>query len=169
MKFKSILLLAAFLFIGASLPSYAQNVKDSNKIELPPGKWSFSYPPISRLGLADAPTKIVSTTANGKNYGTVNKVGLVNISSKTITAVKFQWYLFREESPEKVVSKGETPVIGIGEFQPKETRVVEYPIVSFGKIYQPLVKDGKLEGNFVIEVAVSEILYDDGSKWTREQ
>jgi hypothetical protein len=169
MKSKSILLLAVLLFIGATLPSYAQNVKDSDKIELPPGKWSFSYPPISRLGLADAPTKIVSTTANGKNYGTVTKVGLENLSAKTIAAIKFQWYLFREESPEKVATKGETPVIGVGEFQPKETREIEYPIVSFGKIYLPLVKNGKLEGKFIIEVAVSEILYDDGSKWTRQQ
>ncbi len=46
-------------------------------------------------------------------------------------------------------------------------REVEYPVVSFGSIYQSLLKDGKLTGRFVIEVAVSEILYADGSRWKR--
>jgi hypothetical protein len=169
MKFKllSIMLLALIFTISTSFQIYAQQTEKPNKIEFPLGKWSFSYPPISRLGLADAPAQIVSTTGDVKDGGTITKVGLENLSSKTIAAIKFQWYLFREESPQKIAAQGETPVVGVGRFQPKETREVEYPIVSFGKIYKPLVKNGKLEGEFVIEVAVSEILYDDGSKWKR--
>ena len=57
--------------------------------------------------------------------------------------------------------------IGLGEFASGTEREVEYPVVSFGSVYEPLVKNGKLMGRFVIETAVSEILYADGTRWKR--
>jgi hypothetical protein len=157
---------AICLALGAPSPGLCQDKGPAN-VKFPPGDWSLTHPAISRIGLADAPAKIVSTTGDVKYGGTITKIGLVNHSSKRINAVKFRWYLFREESPKEIVRKGETPEIGLGEFASGTEREVEYPVVSFGSVYEPLVKNGKLMGRFVIETAVSEILYADGTRWKR--
>ncbi|MDQ3256800.1 MAG: hypothetical protein M3R15_23390 [Acidobacteriota bacterium] len=158
-----------FALLCITVPALSFNFQNNERAEVkfPPGKWSLTYPPISILSLEDAPAKIISTTGDVKNGVTITEVGLENRSSKAISAVKFRWYLFTEGTPKKIVSRGETPVVGMGEFASGKKRIIEYPIVSFGNIYRPLVKDGRLTGKFVIEVAVSEILYADGSSWKR--
>ncbi len=147
---------------------FSQQDNKRTEGKFPLEDWSLTHPAISSLGLADAPARIISNTGDAAIGLTITKVGLQNNSGKTISAVKFNWYLFREESPKKILRKGETPFIGLGEFEAGEKQVVEYPIVTFANIYQPFVKDGKLKGKFVIGIAVSEIQYTDGSRWKRK-
>lgn len=161
------LLVLAISCVAPLSYSAAQSTQDG-KVKFPPGKWTLQHPVISRLGLADAPLKITSVTGDVKNGGTIAAVRLKNNSGKAVSAVKFSWYLFRDQEPQKILRKGESPVIGVASLASGSNRDVDYPIVSFGNIYKPLVKDGKLTGDFVIEVAVSEILYEDGSRWERE-
>ena len=136
-------------------------------VTFPPGDWSLTHPVISQLGLTDAPALIISITGDAAKGLTITKVGLQNNSAKTISAVKFRWYLFRQDAPKKILTKGETPVIGLEDLPAGSKQVVEYPIVTFASIYQPFVKDNKLTGKFVIEVSVSEIQYAGGSSWKR--
>lgn len=161
------LLVLAVSCVAPSGYSSAQNTQEG-KVKFPPGKWTLEHPVISRLGLEDAPLRITSVTGDVKNGGTIVAVRLKNNSGKAVTAVKFSWYLFRDQEPQKILRKGESPVIGVADFSSGSSRDVDYPIVSFGNVYKPLVKDGKLTGDFVLEVAVSEIIYEDGSKWERE-
>lgn len=165
--FPALLLLAVSCAAAAALSPASVNTKDE-QVKFPPGKWTLKYPPLSRLGLADAPLKITSVTAHVKNGGTITSVRLTNNSGKPVAAVKFAWYLFREPDTKKILKQGESPVLVVKYFSGGESKVIDYPSVSFGNLYKPLVKDGKLDGDFVLEVAVAEILYEDGSRWERK-
>jgi hypothetical protein len=60
--------------------------------------------------------------------------------------------------------KGETSKFLAVSLTAGERRVVEYPVVSFAKIYRPLVEGKKeLEGNFRIELWVSDVRFTDGT------
>ena len=159
-------LMLVMLFI-ACLATFSKGLQDQDT-KLPPGDWTLMHPAISRLGLEDAPLRITSVTGSTKAGGTITEVRLKNNSEKAAAGVKFSWYLFRDHAPQEILRKGESPVLGLEGLSAGRSKVVAYPIVSFGKIYEPLLKDGKLTGDFVLEVAVSEITYEDGSKWVRK-
>ncbi len=103
-------------------------------------------------------------------------VDLKNLSGKTITAVKFQWLLYRADKineiiiPHKnpyIITQGETSSIKIDECQPEEKCSVNYSIVWCKDVCKAFVKDNS-KGEPVIETAVSEILYNDGSVWKQK-
>lgn len=165
MKPKLILALL-ILAISFVVPSTAQTIQEA-QVSFPPGKWTLQHPAISRLGLKDAPLQITSVTGDMKKGGTITAVRLKNNSGKEVTAVKFGWYLFQDKEHSKILHKGESPVLGVAGFSNGSSKIVDYPLVSFGNIYKPLVKDGQLSGDFVLEVVVREITYKDGSKWER--
>ena len=150
-----------------AISAFSQQENKRTEAKFPQGDWSLTHPVISQLGIADAPARIISITGDAAQGLTITKVGLQNNSAKTISAVKFRWFLFRQDAPKKILTKGETPVIGLEDLPAGSKQVVEYPIVTFASIYQPFVKDNKLTGKFVIEVSVSEIQYAGGSSWKR--
>lgn len=93
---------------------------------------------------------------------------LKNNSGEPVTAVKFAWFLFLEKDSKNILKQGKTPVLTVPRLLDGASKVIDYPIVSFADIYKQFVKDGKLAGDFVIEVAVTEITYEDGSVWERK-
>lgn len=159
--------LPILLTLCVSISAFSQQDKKFTEVQFPQGDWSLTHPVISQLGITDAPAEIINITGDAAKGLTITKVGLQNNSAKTISAVKFRWFLFRQDAPKKILNKGETPVIGLEGLPAGSEQAVEYPVVRFASIYQPLVKDNKLTGKFVIEVAVSEIQYADGSSWKR--
>jgi hypothetical protein len=163
----ALLTLAMTCAVGLASAPAPQNTQDT-QVKFPPGKWTLSHPPVTSLGLADAPLKITGVTGHVKNGGTITSVRLLNNSGKPVAAVKFAWFLYREQGPKKILQKGESPVLGVTGLPAGASKEVDYPVVSFGNIYKPLVKGGKLTGDFVLEVAVSGITYEDGSRWERK-
>ena|SRR6266576_4405300 len=159
-------LVLVMLFI-ACLAASSKSLQDTD-IKLPPGKWTLTHHAISRLGLKDAPLRITSVTGSIEKGGTISAVRLKNNSGRTVDGVKFAWYLFRDQAPQEILRKGESPILGVAGLSAGGSKLVTYPIVSFGNIYEPLLKNGELTGDFVLEVAVSEITYEDGSKWERK-
>lgn len=131
----------------------------------------------SFLGLKRSPAKITTVSGLVWNNKWISELWLKNLSSKTITAVKIKWFLYRADRIDNVVTaranpniilQGETPSIKIDELKPdEESTYITYPIASCREIYDALVKDGDTKGEPWIEPAISEISYADGSKWTR--
>jgi hypothetical protein len=166
MKLKLVLMVLILAISSISILAQSSKASQDVEVKLPPGKWTLQHPVISRLGFADAPLQITSVTA--KKGGIISTVRLKNNSGKVVSAVKFAWYLFREQDPKNILQEGESPVLGISGFSDRAKKVIDYPIVSFGNIYKPLMEDGKLSGDFVLEVVVNEIIYQDDSKWERK-
>jgi hypothetical protein len=67
-----------------------------------------------------------------------------------------------------VLLQGQTPLLGLRNILlPDNQMIVVFPVTSLAKIHRPLLKNGALNGNFSIEVMVSEIHYEDGSTWAK--
>ena len=45
------------------------------------------------------------------------------------------------------------------------TQTVDSPLIDFMQVGQPLRKNGRLNGDFILKVRTKEVVYEDGSNW----
>lgn len=134
----------------------------------PRGNWSVSSHPYLGADSESAPVIVTSVTSEAKKGIAVTKVGLDNQSQANVAAIKLTWQLSSEQNAGKVLLQGQTPYITRdGGLPAGSSLVLRFPVVAFAKIYQPLVRNAALDGNFRIDILVSEILFEDGSKWAK--
>jgi hypothetical protein len=131
---------------------------------LPGGGWSLSSGIYTKGEPENMPVVVMSVTTDASKGLTSNKVEVQNTGDKIVEAVKFRWVLYKKDEPDSILLKGESPVIGLV-LQPGEKRPVNYPVVSFARIHRPLLQNGLLSGDYLIEITVGEVLFADGSKW----
>ncbi|MBD0371586.1 MAG: hypothetical protein ICV60_12170 [Pyrinomonadaceae bacterium] len=154
---------ALALLVGITIAAQAQQ----GAPQLPPGKWSVAIGPYMNLGYESLPVRVVSVTSQAEGGLKVSKVAVENRSSQALTAVKLAWYLSASETPEIILQQGQTRLLELPPgIQANETRAILFSVVSFAKVYKPLLKDGVLSGSYRIQIAVSEARFDDGSSWT---
>ena len=160
-----LLVASAILAVAAGLQTTNQKLDAVTGI--PIGPWSLSVGPYTGKGWDAMPVDLVSTTVDAKKGLTAEKFLLRNNSSKNVTSVKLKWFL-KVKDEDTVLLQGESPVIGADILDGKDFRL-EYPVVTFAKIYKPLLKAGELTGNYLIQVTVSSATYEDGSVWQLTQ
>jgi len=129
--------------------------------DLPPGHWLLAFQPAKTRGRVVDLSSVSSTVSKGLG---VSDFTLENRSKQNVAGVKIAWRLFETSHRDSTLLKGETPEFLAVSLTTGERRVVEYPVVSFAKIYRPLL-DGKkeLEGNYRIELWVSDVRFADGA------
>lgn len=126
----------------------------------PPGAWSLiCAPSLERQPIVDA------YSVTSERGDKVTKVTLRNRSDKAVIAVKLGWRLFHYSSPKNTLMSGESPLLGVP-LGVKERRVVEFPLVSFAKISKSLMKNGRVDGDFKIEVIVTDVIFEDSGEKT---
>jgi hypothetical protein len=156
------------LFLGLGLCVLYATISYSriDSEQLPRGEWTLGFHPYLREGYNKVPVVVSSVTSKLDGGATVTGVGMLNRSGKRVGAVKFSWYLSTDEDPTSVLLHGETPLVALSGGLPANGKSqAEFPVVSFAKIYKPLLKEGVLTGHFRIEIGVTEIIYEDGSTW----
>jgi len=129
--------------------------------DLPPGNWLLAFQPAKTRGRVVDLSSVSSSVSKGLG---VSDFTLENRSKQNVAGVKIAWRLFETSHRDSTLLKGETPEFLAVSLTTGERRVVEYPVVSFAKIYRPLL-DGKkeLEGNYRIELWVSDVRFADGA------
>ncbi|HEV2762465.1 MAG TPA: hypothetical protein VGV38_05665, partial [Pyrinomonadaceae bacterium] len=131
--------------------------------QLPDGNWSLTFLPYLRADYESRPLVVTSVNATEAR---VAQVEVENRSEKPATAFRLEWRISRREEPDSVLLKGETRLLGLPtKLSPRSVRAYNVKVVSFEDVYKPLAKNGLLNGDFRIEVAVGEVRYDDGSTW----
>lgn len=131
-----------------------------------PGRaeWWVGYRSYKGQGYDSIPVRVLSVTSKAKQG--VTRVGVKNNSEKRVTAVKLNWFLSSEHNLGVVLQRGETPLVAPPNgLQPGEKREVSFPVVDFEKVYKPLLRGDSVSGQFRVQIAVSEILYEDGTTW----
>ncbi len=163
LTFKNLAALAV-IFMAATTIAMSSRVQTLDPVTgIPLGKWSLSIRPYTGEGWDSVPVDVTSTTTDARKGLTAEKFLLRNITSRRVMSVKLQWYLL-EKQQNTLLSRGETAPIN-ADIPADGTFRLEYPAVTFAKIYQPLLKGAELTGNYVIEIAVGSITYEDGSMW----
>jgi hypothetical protein len=159
-----LLLVLAILGIAYRSTSLGKDDR-GEEARLPQGNWTLTATPYLESSYQSNPVVIHSVTTEANKGLTVTKVGILS-RSKNVSAVRLRWYLSTESNPEVILQQGETPEIQIGGgARAGEVREIEYPVVTFAKLY----KAGEvLNGNFVISIGVSAVKYDDGASWSEQ-
>lgn len=134
---------------------------------LPPGNWTLAITPYYGAEWQSLPVDVTSVTTEATKGLTAESVLLRNLSSKKVTAVRLRWYL-REKRQTSALLRGETPLIDVNIPAEGEQRL-SHGVVTFAAVSQPLVKEGKISGNYVIEILASSAVYEDGSVWNVSQ
>ncbi|HMV99632.1 MAG TPA: hypothetical protein PL157_11820 [Acidobacteriota bacterium] len=133
--------------------------------KLPTGKWTLSCEPYFGTGYNSRPAMVSSVKTDMKQGLTVTRVQILNNSSLAITGVKFTWFVTNDTENKKVVLFGTTQLVPVPETKAGTYSLVNFPIVTFANEAHKLVQKGQLEGNFTISVAVTEVVFIDGSSW----
>jgi hypothetical protein len=143
-------------------------VRNNAENKLPRTGWTVGFHPYRAAGFNEVPVRVTSVGSEGTR-GLTN-VALRNRTEKTVTAVKIGWYVSTENGPGTILTRGESALIAIpNNFNPRENLELNVPPVSLTKILRPVVKGNTLRGDFSVQVVVTEVVYEDGSKWTFSQ
>jgi hypothetical protein len=165
MKKSAITFFLAVLVILSFVGDRSRGQAKSDADKLPDGNWTFSVNPYMGPGYASRPVVVTGTVSDLS--GTATSVMLMNNSSKTVSAVKVEWYFTTEQDRATVLQQGQTPLIApSGSLPPDKYRQIYFPIANFYKLSRPLVKKNTLEGDFRLDITVAEVQYADGTTWT---
>ena len=126
---------------------------------------SFGRYDMSRAGCSELPVQVISVP--GGKLGPTEKFKIYvsrvkNTTSKAISAVRFNWYLFDSYNLNKLVQTAKTPLYELS-MNPHAEVVVEVFITNVEDI--PILRDSNPAGTFHLEVAATEVHYEDGSVW----
>ena len=160
----------AFLGLVACLgvATGLESTKNVQGDQLPPGDWTVGFHLYQAEGFDSLPVRVTGITSQG-NTG-LTKVALRNRSLKPVTAVKIGWYVSTEDGPGTILAKGESPLLALPQtLQANESLQLSLPPVSLAKILRPVVKGNSLRGDFSIQVAVTEVVYQGGLTWKFSQ
>lgn len=158
--------LVTFVLVTVAVAFGANHTfQDQTKSVFPPGNWNFSAHPFMGEGYKTRPVMVTSVRSEAATL-TVDAVGVRNNSSKPVIAIKFGWLLTYDNERDKILRRGETPLIPMSHvLKAGEGRFLKSAIVSFADLQKSLVKKGRLEGNYRLEVVVTELLFEDRSTW----
>src|ERR1041385_2420659 len=157
---KIIILLTILLIVpfgGASQQRPLENAQQQSKPILPPGNWTLACGPRRTPGEV---VDLYSVSTDAAKGLTVTEVSLENRSTQEVAAVKIGLKLYERSNRQTVLLSGETPdFLGVA-LAPGEKRVITFPVLSFSKIYRPLLRGGKLEGQYKIELWVTDVKFE---------
>lgn len=164
-SYRYLLLISLMLVAVGILLVNSSHARGQQKSRLPEGKWTYTTGPYTGPDYRTIPVDVYSVTSDAKKGLSVTSVGLYNHLPKAVSAVKLHWYLKEQD---KLLSDGETPSLGI-DIAGGAKESLEYQVISFADLSKNFVNAGRLTADFRVEIAVSEVIYVDESKWSTGQ
>lgn len=132
-----------------------------------PGKWSLGCSPDMSEGFNSRPIMVWSIKCD--KTLSVRGVFIQSSTDKKISALKVGWKFVKKiEGKEKfkTLKTGETKLLRLEEMLSfKDTKYLEGDFISLYDVYKPFLKEDKLEGDYKLQIFVSEILFSDKSSW----
>jgi len=161
----SVVLALALLMSGWLANERKSIAQQSATVGFPGGDWRFSAHPYMGEGFRTRPV-VVTSVASEATTLSVTGVRINNISSKGVLAVKLGWSIYDQRNRTKILNQGESSLITLDRVLRSDSdQRLSVPLVSFMEIHKRLMKKGRLEGDYRLDVAVTEILFDDHSTW----
>lgn len=149
--------LTVLIVLLAIVGSVGVSQQQSTITALPPGNWTLTCGPSRTRGEV---VDLYSVATDASKGLTITEVSLENRSNQDVAAVRIGWKLYDRSQRQTILLSGETAdFLGVA-LGPGEKRIITFPVVSFAKIYRPLLRGGKLEGQYKIELWVTEVKFD---------
>ena len=157
------LMLIVTLTSSTSTTRQAVAKNDGSTVQnLPPGHWMLGIQPAKTRGRVVDLSSVASSLSEGLG---VTDFILENRSKQGVAGVKIGWRLFETSARDVTLLKGETPKFLAVSLTAGERRIVKYPVVSFARIYRPLLHGKKeLDGDYRIELWVSDVRFADETR-----
>jgi hypothetical protein len=133
---------------------------------LPSSGWTVGFRLYQAEGFDSMPVRVIGVKSEGDKG--LTGVELRNRSSKPVSTIRIGWYVSTEGGPGTILAQGETPLLSAS-LHADESAQFSIPPVSLAKILKPIMKGNTLRGDFSIQVAVTEIVYEDGPSWKFSQ
>lgn len=129
--------------------------------------WGLAFTRYSefREGADSLPIKVTGTRGGKLSPDEKFKIevtAILNRSLKSVTSAEFTWYLFDNTDLDKVVDSAKTPLTEVA-LSPNADQSVQVLVLYIENI--PYLRDKNPHGTFLLEVAVTKVVYDDGSTW----
>src|SRR3982751_5298592 len=138
----------------------------------PDGQWSGAFIPDLRRNATNSPVVVASTRTLSGNGQVRNlqltHVTLKNYSSKTVIGVQLKWFIATRAERSKEVAPAQYTGLFETYLLPQEQKEFETPIIVFSEAVKPLIKDGSLEGQFVVQVMAYDVEFEDGTSWDED-
>jgi hypothetical protein len=135
----------------------------------PNGHWSASIVPDLTRTESSAPVVVRGTSALMGNEKWRNlqltHVTLKNLSAKTVAGVQLKWFITTRTERDKILPPPGYTGLFEAHLLSGETAKVESPLVKFSRAVKHLVKEGNLEGDFLLHVRMFQVEFEDGSVW----
>jgi hypothetical protein len=139
----------------------------------PKGQWHIAAASdMEQASVTDTPVLVAgvqSLLGRGKWADLiVKRVVLKNRSQRTVRSVRLRWLLTTNDEQSKVLLQGDTSAFEV--MLPKLAfQRTDTPVIDFAKLVRPLMKDGVINGDFLLKFRVSEATFADGSTWRSER
>ncbi len=135
----------------------------------PQGRWSAAIIADMTQTAQNAPVVIEGThtlmgNAEWKNLK-LTSVTLKNFSSKTVLAAQIEWFVTTKADRTRMLPPPGYTGLFEARLLPGEMRKVECPIIEFSKIASRLARNGSLEGDFLVQIRISDVEFADGTNW----
>lgn len=167
-----VLLIAGLSIIKATGLSGKQDKQEDDA--MPSGRWTVAIVPDSRQDRdSSVPILITRTTTSmqkGKDSA-FEEVILWSRASKRAIEIKLRYSINEAREPNNFLYKGDPFVLplksrrGENPLKFNERRVIKIPGGKIARLIKPLVKDGAVNGDFIVTVSLSEVTFDDGTTW----
>jgi hypothetical protein len=135
----------------------------------PLGQWSASFIPDFSRNSSNSPVVITGTStlmgnAQWRNLQ-LTHVTLKNYSSKTVLGVQLKWFVTTRAKQTRILPPPGYTGTFEAHLQPGDSQRVESPLVKFSQAVKYLVKNGILEGDFLVQLRMYQVEFDDGTSW----
>jgi hypothetical protein len=138
----------------------------------PPGLWGVAArPDLNQLNNSNVPVALVSTQSMAGEGRWANLIvargGFQNRSAKAVKNIQLRWVLRSIDNSSEFL-QGSTPMFEI-QLLAGSIKLKKIPFVNFAKIARPLFKLGQLNGEYLLELSVEAVRFEDGETWKQEQ
>jgi hypothetical protein len=135
----------------------------------PPGRWSGSIIPDLSRNSSNSPVVVIGTSTLMGNAQLRNlqltDITLKNHSQQAVLGVQLKWFVTTRADPTKPLPPPGYTGLFEANVEAGETKKVESPLIKFSQAIKYLIKDGTLNGDFVVQVKIYQVEFSDGTSW----
>jgi hypothetical protein len=158
------LILCTLFFASQKSLMQKQPIKEVKTDEsIPEGNWAVSFHPYLKDDYIDSPVVVTSVT---NKDAAITSFTVFNNSDKDVKSLRVKWLLYTDENRQKVVMEGKSPLLRFFDnlVAGKGGRI-KYSATSLRNFYPSFVGNGKLNGDFLVDLMVDEVKFTDSSGW----